>query len=104
MELADQVLEDLVEEVPLVDGSVRVGRTVVEDELRRGGVLLQQLLVDLLVLPRLDLRRLPLAERRAHGKISLRQVNGVFVIHPKVSTRKRIRVTREAGRGNVTVC
>ena len=86
--LADQVLEDLVEEVALVDGAVGVGRAVVKNELGRAGVLLQQLVVDLLVLPCLDLRRLALAERGAHGKVGLRQVNAISVVHPRPGREK----------------
>ena len=100
--LHHQILEDLVEEVPLVDGAVRVWRAVVEDELLRGGILRQELLVDLLVLPGLHLRRLALAERGAHGKIGLRQVDCFSVIHSNVRTRKGLRVSREARRRNAS--
>src|SRR5207237_3552714 len=56
VELADDVLEDLVEEVTLVDGAVRVRRPVVEHEAAAAAaVLVEELLVEARLLPGGDL-------------------------------------------------
>ena len=85
--LHHDVLEHLVEEVPQVDRAVGVRRPVVEDELLAAGVLAQDLLVDLPLLPRLHLRRLPLRELRTHGEARPGQVDRILEVHGGKSGR-----------------
>src|SRR5229473_7631702 len=85
--LHHDVLQNLVDEVPQVDRSVRVRRPVVEDELLAAGVPAQDLLVDLALDPRLDLRGLALGELRAHRESRPGQVDRVLEVHGGKSGR-----------------
>src|SRR2546430_4354108 len=81
--LHHDVFQDLVQEVPQVDRAVGVRRTVVEDEPLVPGVPAQDLLVDLPLQPRLDLRGLALGELGAHREGGPGKVDGVLEIHGK---------------------
>ena len=76
--LDDDVLQDLVERGAEVDLRVRVGRPVVEDELRRAAPLLADLPVEVHRLPARDRLRLGRLQVRFHRKTCARQVDRVF--------------------------
>ena len=79
MGLVDEVLEDLVEGVPDVDGAVRVRRAVMQDEGLAVLVLLEHLLVDMLFLPFGQPLRLVLGQVRPHREVGLGEVHRLFV-------------------------
>jgi len=78
--LDDDVLQDLVDRVPDVDLAVRVGRAVVQDELRPPGTRGADLSVDVFLVPARQHLRLALREVRLHRELGLRQVQCVLVV------------------------
>ena len=76
----DHVLQDLVQRVPGVDVTVRVGRPVMQDELLPPLRALAQLSPDIHVVPPLQDLRFLLRQAGAHGKVGLRQEDGVLVV------------------------
>ena len=86
--LDDHVLQDLVDRVAEVDVAVRVRRAVVQDELFAATARGADLLVDLLVLPFLDPRRLALGQVAAHRERRVEQVDRVFRLRLGVGLRR----------------
>ena len=80
MGLHDEVLEDLVEGVADVDGTVGVRGAVMQDERLAVAVTLEDPVVQILVRPLLEPFRLVLGQIRAHGEIGLGQVHRRAVI------------------------
>ena len=76
----DHVLGDLVHGMADVDRTVGVRRTVVQHELLVTLVLLQNLLVDLVVLPVLESLGLRLGKTGTHGKTGLGQIHRLLVL------------------------
>ena len=76
----DHVLGDLVHGMADVDRAVGVRRTVVQHELLVTLVLLQNLLVDLVVLPVLEPLGLGLGKTGTHGKTGLGQIHRLLVL------------------------
>ena len=76
----DHVLGDLVHGMADVDRTVGVRRTVVQHELLVTLVLLQNLLVDLVVLPVLESLGLGLGKTGTHGKTGLGQIHRLLVL------------------------
>ena len=76
----DHVLGDLVHGVADVDRAVGVRRAVVQHELLVTLVLLQNLLVDLVVLPVLESLGLGLGKTGTHGKTGLGQIHRLLVL------------------------
>ena len=76
----DHVLRDLIHGVADVDRAVGVRRAVVQHELLVTLVLLQNLLVDLVVLPVLESLGLGLGKTGTHGKTGLRQIHSLLVL------------------------
>ena len=76
----DHVLGDLVHGVADVDRAVGVRRTVVQHELLMTLVLLQNLLVDLVVLPVLESLGLGLGKTGTHGKTGFGQIHRLLVL------------------------
>ena len=76
----DHVLGDLVHGVADVDRAVGVRRAVVQHEFLVTLVLLQNLLVDLVVLPVLESLRLGLGKTGTHGKTGLGQIHRLLVL------------------------
>ena len=79
-EAVDDVLGDLVLRVAEVDGAVGVRGAVVQDELVVALVLLEELGVDVVVVPLLEPLGLVLSQARAHREARLRQVSGLLVL------------------------
>jgi hypothetical protein len=80
--LHDEVLQDLVEDVPVVDVAVRVRRTIVEHEPRgaggdAGG---EDLAIQALLLPLGEELRLALGEIAAHRERGVRKVDRILVL------------------------
>ena len=76
----DHVLGDLVHGMADVDRTVGVRRTVVQHELLVTLVLLQNLLVDLVVLPVLESLGLGLGKTGTHGKTGFGQIHRLLVL------------------------
>ena len=76
----DHVLGDLVHGMADVDRTVGVRRTVVQHELLVTLVLLQNLLVDLVILPVLESLGLGLGKTGTHGKTGLGQIHRLLVL------------------------
>ena len=76
----DHVLGDLIHGVADVDRTVGVRRAVVQHELLVTLVLLQNLLVDLVVLPVLESLGLGLGKTGTHGKSGFRQIHRLLVL------------------------
>ena len=76
----DHVLGDLVHGVADVDRAVGVRRAVVQHELLVALVLLQNLLVDLVVLPVLESLGLGLGKTGTHGKSGFGQIHRLLVL------------------------
>ena len=76
----DDVLRDLVLRVAEVDRAVGVRGAVVQDELLVALVLLEQLGVDVVVLPLLEPLGLVLGEARAHREARLREIRRLLVL------------------------
>ena len=76
----DHVLGDLIHGVADVDRAVRVRRAVVQHELLMTLVLLQNLLVDLVVLPVLESLGLGLGKTGTHGKSGFGQIHRLLVL------------------------
>ena len=76
----DHVLGDLVHGVADVDRAVGVRRAVVQHELLVTLVLLQNLLVDLVVLPVLESLGLGLGKTGTHGKTGFGQIHRLLVL------------------------
>ena len=74
----DEVLDALIERVAEVDGTVSVGRSVVEDVLGLAFAGFADLAVEVLVEPALETGGLVLREIGLHGEGGLRQVEGRF--------------------------
>ncbi len=81
--LDDEVLEDLVERRTEMNLPVRVGRPVVEDELRRPAALVPNLPVQVHGLPSRNRFRLGRLKAGLHREISPGQINGVFPLSHK---------------------
>ena len=77
----DDVLQGLVQGVAHVEAAVGERRAVVKGEAGLTLVLLQQLVVEVHVLPALEHLRLPLGQARPHGEVGLGQIDGLVVIH-----------------------
>ena len=77
----DDILEDLVQRGTDVDVSVGVGRPVVEDEEGFPVVAGDHLVVEVLVIHRLEHLWLAPGEPRPHGEIGLGQVDGLIIVH-----------------------
>ena len=77
----DEVLQGLVQGVAHVEAAVGERRAVVKGEAGLALVLLQQLVVEVHVLPALEHLRLPLGQTRPHGEVGLGQIDGLVVIH-----------------------
>ena len=76
----DDVLDGLIQGVAHMQVAVGEGRAVVEGEAGLVRVLLQQLSVDVQLLPALEHLRLPLGQTGPHGEVGFRQVDGCVVI------------------------
>lgn len=76
----DHVLGDLVHGVADVDRTVGIRRAVVQHELLVTLVLLQNLLVDLVVLPVLESLGLGLGKTGTHGKTGFGQIHRLLVL------------------------
>ncbi len=76
----DHVLRDLVHGVADVDRAVGVRRAVVQHEFLVTLVLLQNLLVDLVVLPALESLGLGLGKTGTHGKSGFGQIHRLLVL------------------------
>ena len=76
----DHVLQDLVQRVSGVDVPVRIGRSVMQDELLPPLRAFAQLSPDIHVVPPLQDLRFLLRQAGAHGKVGLRQEDGVLVV------------------------
>ena len=79
MAFVHEVLQHLVEGVADVDGAVGVRRAVVQDEGLAVLVLLENLFVDVLLLPLLKPFRLGCRQVASHREIRLREIHGVLV-------------------------
>ena len=79
MAFIHEVLQHLVEGVADVDGAVGVRRAVVQDEGLAVLVLLENLFVDVLLLPLLKPFRLGCRQVASHREIRLREIHGVLV-------------------------
>ena len=77
----DEVLQGLVQGVTHVQRAVGERRAVVQREQGLALVLLQQLVVEVDLLPVLEHLRLPLGQARPHGEVGLGQIDGLVVIH-----------------------
>ena len=78
---ADEVLQGLVQGVTHVQRAVGERRAVMEVEQGLALVLLQQLVIEVDLLPVLEHLRLPLGQTRPHGKAALGHVQCLFVFH-----------------------
>ena len=78
--LDDEILEDLVHRRADVDLAVRVGRPVVQDELRAPAPRLANPLVQTHLLPSGEGLRLGRLQVRLHGKVGAREVERVFPV------------------------
>ena len=76
----DDVLDGLVQGVAHVEVAVGEGGAVVEGEPGLAGVLLQQLPIDVQLLPVAKHLGLPLGQTRPHGKVGFGQMDGCIVI------------------------
>ena len=76
----DDVLADLVLRMAQVDGAVGVRRAVVQDELLVALVLLEELLVELVLIPLCKALGLVLGQRRPHGEPRLGEVHRLLVL------------------------
>ena len=74
------VLQDLVEGVADVDVAVGVGRAVVQDEFRPSLARLAQRGIEILARPARQNLRLLLRQAGAHGKVGLRQKQGLRIV------------------------
>ena len=74
-----EVLQHLVEGMADVDGAVGVRRAIVQDERLAVLVLLENLFVDVLLLPLLKPFRLGCRQVASHREIRLREIHGVLV-------------------------
>ena len=79
MAFVHEVLDDLVEGMPDMDGAVGVRRAVVQDERLAVLVLLEHRFVDVLLLPFLQALRLGRGQVTAHREIRLREIHRVLV-------------------------
>ena len=70
-----------VQGVAHVEAAVGERRAVVKGEAGLALILLQQLVVEVHVLPALEHLRLPLGQTRPHGEVGLGQIDGLVVIH-----------------------
>ena len=77
----NEVLDGLVQGVAHVQSAVGEGRAVVQGEAGLALVLLQQLMIQVQLLPVLEHLRLPLGQARPHGKAALGHVQRLFVLH-----------------------
>ena len=77
----DDVLQGLVQGMAHVQAAVGERRAVMQGEAGLALVLLQQLVVEVHVLPALEHFRLPLGQARPHGEVGLGQIDGLVVIH-----------------------
>ena len=76
--LDDEVLEGLIEGVAEVDGTVGVGRAVVQDVAGRAGAGAANLAVEIGILPLLEAERLVDGQAGLHGEGGLREVQRGF--------------------------
>ena len=76
-----KVLDGLVQSGAHMDVAVGEGGAVVESEAGLPLVFLEELMVEVHVLPALQHPRLPGRQARPHGKLRLRQVDGLVIIH-----------------------
>ena len=72
----DKVLERLIECVTHVDPAVGERRAVMQGKARVAFVLLEHFIINILLLPALEHLGFALGQTRAHGKVSLRQIEG----------------------------
>ena len=79
MAFVHEVLQHLVEGVADVDGAVGIRRAIVQDEGLAVLVLLENLFVDVLLLPLLKPFRLGCRQVASHREIRLREIHGVLV-------------------------
>ena len=79
MAFVHEVLDDLVEGMPDMDGAVGVRRAVMQDERLAVLVLLEHRFVDMLLLPFLQALRLGCGQVAAHREIRLREIHRVLV-------------------------
>ena len=77
----DEVLDGLVQGVTHVQAAVGEGGAVVQGEAGLALVLLQQLVIEVHVVPALEHPRLPVGQTGPHGEVGLGQVDGLVVIH-----------------------
>ena len=93
------VLENAVQRMADMHVAIGIGRAVMEDELIRAPPRLAQLFVKVLVLPARQNARLLLREAGFHGKIGLRQEDGVAVIaRAGIGVRHRVAPLTHKGR------
>ena len=78
--LDDHVFQDLVDGVTHVDLAVGIGWAVMQDETGRVDARIAQFFVNAFVFPFLDPARLALGQVAAHGKGSVRQVQGAAIV------------------------
>ena len=79
MAFVHEVLQHLVEGVADMDGAVGIRRAIVQDEGLAVLVLLENLFVDVLLLPLLKPFRLGCRQVAPHREIRLREIHGVLV-------------------------
>ena len=76
-----EVLDGLVEGVSHMEGAVGEGRAVMEGIAGLPLVFLKELMIEVHFLPTLQHSRFPCRQSRPHGKLCLRQVDGLVIIH-----------------------
>ena len=77
----DKVLDGLVQGVAHVQIAVGEGRAVMEGEAGFALILLQQLVVQVHVVPALEHPGLPVGQTGPHGEVSLGEIDGLVVVH-----------------------
>ena len=98
--LDDDVLQHLVDRVADVDGTVRVRRTVVQDEYRSSARDLAQLAIGAPLRPPRQHLGLPARKIGLHGKCRRRQVDGRLVVGHGADARRRVGQFSELGSKN----
>ena len=76
-----KVLDGLVEGVSHMEGAVGEGRAVMEGIAGLPLVFLKELMIEVHFLPALQHSGFPCRQSRPHGKLCLRQVDGLVIIH-----------------------
>src|ERR1700733_15447879 len=85
--LDDDVFEDLIEDVTVVDVTVRVRRAIVKDPRLRVGACRLDPLVQLRARPLRENLRLALREIPTHRKLRVRKIDGLLVLRHRTRAR-----------------